>query len=156
MHKPETCLQISGSDFLQTAFSIYYYNHFTALWTLPGTTQVSWYQKKTFTHSHLSWSSIIPCLLPPSFTIHGILVQFTCLTVFFHNHRPSFLWSTSWPVSSTSYSIDFFTQSLSSFCSTCSYHHNLVCCSTEILVSLTILSCSLMLHIHLTILISAH
>jgi len=29
---------------------------------------------------------------------HGILpVQFTCLTFFFHNLSPSFLWSTSWP-----------------------------------------------------------
>jgi len=25
--------------------------------------------EETFTHSHLSWSSIIPYLLPPSFTI---------------------------------------------------------------------------------------
>jgi len=40
--------------------------------------------EQTFTHSHLSWSSIIPYLLPPPFTIYGILlVQFTCLTVFF-------------------------------------------------------------------------
>jgi len=31
-------------------------------------------------------------------SIHGILpVQFTCLTVFFHNLSPSFLWSTCWP-----------------------------------------------------------
>ena len=43
-------------------------------------------QEETFTHSHLSWSSVIPYLLPPSTTIHSILpVQFTCLTVFFHN-----------------------------------------------------------------------
>ena len=35
---------------------------------------------------HLSWSSIIPYVLPPSTSIHGILPgQFTCLTVFFHN-----------------------------------------------------------------------
>jgi len=27
--------------------------------------------EETFTHSHLSWSSIIAYLLPPSFTIHG-------------------------------------------------------------------------------------
>jgi len=33
--------------------------------------------EETFTHSHLSWSSIIPYLLHPSITIHGILpVQF--------------------------------------------------------------------------------
>jgi len=41
---------------------------------------------ETFTHSDLTWSSIIPYLLPPSIAIHGILsVQFTCLTVFFNN-----------------------------------------------------------------------
>jgi len=39
------------------------YNLFTALWILSGTTRVSQYQE-TFTHSHLSWSSIIPiCFL---------------------------------------------------------------------------------------------
>jgi len=36
--------------------------------------------EETFTHSHLSWSSVIPYLLPLSITIHCILpVQFTCL-----------------------------------------------------------------------------
>jgi len=48
--------------------------------------------EETFTHSHLSWWSIIPYLLPSSIIIHGVLpVQFTCLTVFFHNLSPSFL-----------------------------------------------------------------
>jgi len=65
---------------------------------------------------------------------------------------------------STLYSIHFFTQSLSSFCNTCPYHHNLFRCSTEIMSSnpslslnslLGILSCSFTPHIHLTILISA-
>jgi len=36
---------------------------------------------------------------------------------------------------SASYSIHFFTQSLSSFHSTCPNHHNLLCCSTEIMSS---------------------
>jgi len=41
--------------------------------------------EETFTHWHLSWSSVIPYLLSPFVTIQGILpVQFTCLTVFFH------------------------------------------------------------------------
>ena len=54
--------------------------------------------EETFTHSHLSWSSIIPYLLPPSITIHGIFpVQFICLLVFYHNLSPSFFWSISWP-----------------------------------------------------------
>jgi len=35
---------------------------------------------------------------------------------------------------STSYSIHFFTQSLSSFHSACPYHRNLFCCSTEIVI----------------------
>jgi len=53
--------------------------------------------EETFTHSHLSWSSIVPYLLHPFNMIHGILpVQSTHLTVFFHNFSPSFLWSTSW------------------------------------------------------------
>jgi len=50
-----------------------------------------------------------------------------------YNLCPSFLWSISWP--STSYSIHFFTQSLSSFCRTYPYHRNLFCCSTEIMSS---------------------
>jgi len=44
--------------------------------------------EETFTHSHLSWLSVIPYLLPLFITIHGIFpVQFTWLTVFF----PQFL-----------------------------------------------------------------
>ena len=75
---------------------------------------------------HLSWSSIAPYLLHPSNMIHGILpVQFTCLTVFFHNPFPSFLCLPFGMAPSTSYSIHFFTKSLSSFWSTCPYHHNL-------------------------------
>ena len=64
---------------------------------------------------------------------------------------------------STSYSIHFFTQSVSSFHSTCPYHHNLFCCSINTIsipsLSLNsllgILSFTLTLHIHLTTLISA-
>jgi len=94
-----------------------------------------------------------------------LLVQFACLTVFFHNLCPSFLWSTPLGLAlSSSYSIHFFTQSLSSFRSTCPYHRNLFCCSSKIMSSnpslflnplLGTLSFSLMPHIHLTILISA-
>jgi len=76
-----------------TIYYHYYYNRFTALWILSGTTRVSRYiSEETFTHSHLAWSSIIPYLLPPSITIHGIVsVQFTCLTVFLHNLRTGYL-----------------------------------------------------------------
>ena len=86
--------------------------------------------EETFTHSNLSRSSIILYLLPPSTMIHSILpVQFMCLTVFLHNLCQSFLWSTLSLAPSTSYSIHFFTQSLSSFHNTCRYQCNLFCCS---------------------------
>ena len=64
----------------------------------------------------------------------------------------------------TSYSLHFFTQSVSSFRNTCPYHRNLICCSTKItssVPSLSVnsllgnLSLTLTLHIHLTVLISA-
>ena len=90
--------------------------------------------EETFTHLHLSWSSVIPYLLPPSVMIHGILsVQFTCLIVFFHNLCPCFLWSTSWPGTIHFILHTFLNQSLASFCSRCLYHRNLFCCSTEIM-----------------------
>jgi len=66
-------------------------NHFTAPGLCPvqlGTAGT----RRNIHPTHLSWSSIIPYLLHPSFAIHCILyVQFTCLTVFFHNLSPSFL-----------------------------------------------------------------
>ena len=93
--------------------------------------------------------------------MHGIPpVQFTCLTVFFHNLSPSLPLGLA---PSTSYTIHFFTQSLSSFHSTCSYYRNLFCCSTEIISCnpslsfnslLGTLSCSLTPYTHLTIFIS--
>jgi len=117
--------------------------------------------QETFTHSNLSWSSIILYLLPLSTTIDNILpVQFMCLTVFLHNLSPSPPWSTS--CSGTLHFIHFFIQSLS-FCNTCPYQRNLLCCSTEIMSpnnSLSLnslfetLSFTLMPYTHLTILIS--
>jgi len=115
--------------------------------------------EETFTHSHLLWSSISPYLLPQSITIHGILPDSLfaqSLQVFFG--LPLGL------APSTSYPIHYFTQSVSSFCSTCPHYCSLFCCSTEIMLSnpglslnplLGTLSCSLMRHIRLTILISA-
>jgi len=95
----------------------------------------------------------------------GILsVQFTCLTVFLHNLCPIFFGLPLCLAPSISYSKHFFIQSLSSFHSTCPYHRNLFCCITKVVSSnpspsfnplLGTLSCSLMPHIHLTILTSA-
>ena len=65
---------------------------------------------------------------------------------------------------STSYSIHFFTKSVSSFRSTCPYHRRVFCCGINIISPvpslylnflLGTLSFTLTLHIHLTILISA-
>jgi len=97
----EVLVQITHPDSKHT----YTHHRFTALWTVrnnPGEPV----PEETFTHSQLSWSSVIPYLLPPSIMIHGILpVQFTCLTVFFHNLSPTFLGLAP----STSYSIHFST-----------------------------------------------
>jgi len=86
--------------------------------------------EETFTPTYLSWSSVIPYLLPPSITIHGICpVQFTCLAEklqsFFTISLQVFFGLPLSLAPSTSYSIHFFTQSLSSFHSTYPYHHNL-------------------------------
>jgi len=137
------------------------HNHFTAIWILSGTTWVSRYQKK---HSSLITPiAVINHPLSASFLFNPHTRQ-----SFFHNISPCFLWSSGLPLGlepSTSYSMYFFTQSLSSFCNTCPYHLNLFRRSTEIMSSnpslslnplLGILSCSFTPHIHLTILISAH
>ena len=52
-----------------------------------------------------------------------------------HNLSPSPVWSTFCLEPSTSCSIHFFTQSLSSFRNTCPYYCDLFCCSTEIMSS---------------------
>ena len=67
-----------------------------------------------------------------------------------------------WSGASTSYSIHFFTQSVSSFRNTCPYHRSLFYCSTKIISSIPSLSLNSLLEtifyvnvIHLIILISA-
>ena len=68
---------------------------FNGLWS--GTTRVGRYQKKHSPTHTPSWSSDILYQLPPSTTIHSILfVQFTCLTVFFHNLSSGPIWSSFW------------------------------------------------------------
>jgi len=82
---------------------------------------------------HSPTHTIVPYLLPPSITIHGPWYPHCSIYVpesLSHNLSPSFLCSTSWP--GTLNFVHFFIQSLSSFRSTCPYHHNLFCCSTEI------------------------
>jgi len=112
------------------------HNHFTALWILSGTTGVSRYQKK---HS-------------PTYTYRGHQSSLVCFFNLIRSMASSLFNPRTWQSTislqvffdlplgltpSTSYSIHFFTQSLSSFRGTCSYHHNLFCCSTKIMSSNT-------------------
>jgi len=117
-----------------------FYGSLDFFWDNPG----ELLPEETFTHSHSSWSSIIPiCFLHLLRSMASFLFNRHALqtTVFFHNLSPCFLWSTSWPGTFTSYSIHFFTQSLSSPRNTCPYHRNLFCCSTEIMPSWICLGC---------------
>jgi len=108
----------------------YNYNHFTALWILSGTTQVSWYQKKHLpTHTYPKHQSsfiyflhLLQCVASSLFSLRAWQSFCTTSVQVFFDLPPL-------------YSIYFFTQSLSSFRSTCPYHCNLFCCSTEIISS---------------------
>jgi len=51
-------------DQLSSRRNYYYHNHFTALWTLSGTTRVSRYQKKhSPTHIYSGYQSSVICFL---------------------------------------------------------------------------------------------
>ena len=142
-------------------FSTYYNTHthtqpFNGLWS--GTTQVGWYQKKH--------------------PLTPILITGTPFIIFLHLQRSMasslFIlraWQSSRTTSlkvlfrlplglgpSTSYSIHFFTQTSSSFRTTCPYQRSLFCCNTNAMSSIPSLSLnsllgslsfSLMPHIHL-------
>ena len=129
-----------------------------------GTTRVSRYQKKHspthHTDRHPIFISFFHLLRPIASSLFKLLAWQCFCTTSFHvlfglplGLEPS-----------TSYSIHFFTQSVSSFRNTCPYHRNLFCCSIKIISSipslclnslLGTLSFTLTLHIHLTIFISA-
>ena len=111
----------------------YYYNHFTALWTLSETTRVSQYQKK---HS-------------PTYTYRGHQSSLLCFVHLLQSTASSWFNLCAWQsfstislqefsscfldlAASTSYSIHLFAKSLSSLRSTCPYQCNLPCCRTEI------------------------
>ena len=135
---------------------------FNGLWS--GTTRVGWYQKKhspTHTHPDHQTSFIIFLHLQRSMASSLFILRTwqssrtTSLQVLFG--LPLGLGP------STSYSIHFFTQSSSSFRSTCPYQRSLFCCNANAMSSIHSLSLnsfgslsfSLTPHIHLTILISA-
>jgi len=110
---------------------------------LSRTTWVSQYQKKhSLTHAypdyHLSFISFLHLLRSIASSLFNLRawqsLSTTSLQVLFG--LPLGL------APSTSYSIHFFTQSLSSVCNACPYHCNLFCCSTKITSSIPSLSLS--------------
>ena len=128
---------------------------------LSRTTLIGHYQK-TFIHSHPSCPSDILYQLPSSSMIHSILfVQFTCLTVVFFS-RSSLLWSSSW--SGALYFIlhAFLHSVIIIFSPHMPIPSQPVLLFMSSIPNLSLssllgnLSLSLMPHIHLTILISAH
>jgi len=102
---------------------------------LSGTTWVRQYQKKhSPTHTYPNHQSFCTCFLH--------LLQSMGSSLFILRHQcfctisvQLFFGLPLGLVPSTSYSIHFFIQSFSSFRSTCPYHRNLFCCSTEIMSS---------------------
>jgi len=86
--------------------------------------------EEPFTHSHLSWSSIILYLLRPSTMIHSILPDSMCLTVFLHSLPPSPLWSIS-----CSGTLHFILHTLLHPIIVFFSQHILLCCSIEIMSS---------------------
>jgi len=115
-----------------------YYTHTTILWLwiLSGTTQMSLYQKKhspTYTY-HGHQSSLI-CFLHQLQSMTSSLFNLCAWQSFSTISHQFFCGLPLGLAPSTSYSIHFFTQSLSSFRSTCPNDRNLFCCSTEIMSS---------------------
>jgi len=107
---------------------------------LSGTTRVSWYQKKHLPTHHPDHHPIFISFfhLPRSIasSLFKLCAWQSFCTTSFHvlfglalGFEPS-----------TSYSIYLFTQSMSSFRSTCPYHRNLFCCSVNIISSISSLS----------------
>jgi len=100
--------------------------------------------EETCTHSHLSWSSVIPYLLHLLWSMAFLLFSLCEWSVFFHNLSPSFLlvYLLAWhpPLQ---------TPLLFSFRCTRPYHRNLFCSSTEKISSNPSLSLNPLLGLYL-------
>ena len=102
---------------------------------LSGTTRVSRYQKKHSPTHHPDHHPIFISFFHLPQSIASSLFKLRACQSFC---TTSFYVLFSLPLGlepSTSYSIHFFTQSVSSFHSTCQYHRNLFCCSINIISS---------------------
>jgi len=108
--------------------------------SLSGTTWVSWYQKKRSLTHHPDHHPIFISFFHLPRSIASSLFKLRAWQSFC---TTSFHVLCGLPLGlepSMSYSIHFFTQSVSSFRSTCPYHHNLFCCSISIISSIPSLS----------------
>ena len=111
----------------------YYYNHFTALWTLSGTTRVSQYEKKhSPTHTYCGHQSSLICFLHLLRSMASSLFNLRAWQSFSTISKFSLVYLLVWhhPLHTL-----YFTQSLSSFHSSCPYHRNLFYCRTELMSS---------------------
>jgi len=100
------------------------HNRFTALWTLSGTTRVSRYQKKNihpFTPINCHQSSLI-CFLYLLRSMVSSMFNLCAWQSFSTISLQHFFGLRLSMAPSASYSLHFFIQSLSSFCSTFIYH----------------------------------
>ena len=115
--------------FLSTWINLLHTQPFNGLWS--GTTRVG----------RPSGSSDIPYHLPPFTMI--MASSFFILSAWQSSRTTSLQVLFGLPLGlgpSTSYSIHFFTQSSSSFCSTCPYQCSLFCCNTNAMSSISSLS----------------
>ena len=118
------------------------HNRFTALWILSGTTWLSRCQKKhSPTHTYHGHQSSLICFLHLLRSMASSLFNF-CVWHSFSTISLQVFFGLPLGLAPSAYSIHFFTQSLSSFLSTCPYHCNLFCSSTEIMSSNPSLSLS--------------
>jgi len=116
--------------------TVHTHDHFTALCPgLPG-----WTGTRSNIHPLTPLLFINhPYQLPSSTTNHSIIpAQSTYLAISLHNHVLFGLPLGLEPT--TSCSMHFFTQSLSSFRNTCPYHRSLFCCSSDVMSTMTSLS----------------
>jgi len=106
-----------------------------ALWILSGTSWVSRYQKKhSPTHTYRGHQSSLTCFFHIIRSMASSLFNPCTWQSFSTISRQVFFGLPLGMAPSTSYSIHFFIQSLSSFRNTCPYHCSLFCCSTEIML----------------------
>jgi len=107
-----------------------FYGSMDFVWDNPGETV-----PETFTHyTHHSHQSPLICFLHLLRSMTSSLFNLRAWQSFSTISLQVFFALPLGLVPSTSYFIHFFTQSLSSFCSTCPYHRDLFHCSTEIVI----------------------